>query len=99
MIKVYNPKPISEIEELREKGLYNAPFSVLEAMGKVEIGKDNEEIKTKINEIKTTQDEFVVTTYEEIARVESEQDKAIKDLQDKQEQAIVELYEIMAGGK
>lgn len=99
MIKVYNPKHISEINKLRDEGLYNAPFSVLEAMGKVEIGKDNEEIKTKINEIKTSQDEFVVTTYEEIARVESEQNKAIKDLQDKQEQAIVELYEIMAGGK
>lgn len=99
MINVYNPKPISEINKLRDEGLYNAPFSVLEAMGKVEIGKDSKEIKTKINEIKTIQDEFVVTTYEEIARVESEQDKAIKDLQDKQEQAIVELYEIMAGGK
>lgn len=31
MIKILNPKPISEIEELREKGLYNAPFSVQEA--------------------------------------------------------------------
>lgn len=87
MIKVINPKPLSEIDELREKGLYNAPFSVLEAMGKVDLGKADEEILREIREIKDSQAEFVVTAYEEIARVE-----------EKQDQAIVELYESVLGG-
>ena len=87
MINVINPKPISEIDELRDKGLYNAPFSVLEAMGKIDLGKADEEILKEIRGIKDSQAEFVVTTYEEIARVE-----------EKQDQAIVELYESVLGG-
>jgi len=87
LIDIINPKPISEIDELRDKGLYNAPFSVLEAMGKIDLGKADEEILNEIRGIKDSQAEFVVTTYEEIARVE-----------EKQDQAIVELYESVLGG-
>lgn len=87
MIEINNPKPISKIEELRKKGLYNAPFSVLEAMGKVDLGKADEEILKEIRGIRDSQAEFVVTTYEEIARVE-----------EKQDQAIVELHESVLGG-
>ena len=90
MIKVNNPKPLSEIEELRQKGLYNAPYSVLEA---VELGGfkvqdfDDSDIQQRLDDLEMEQSEFVVTAYEEIARVEEKQDAAI-----------VELYEVILGG-
>lgn len=49
MIKVQNAKPISEIKELREKGLYNAPFSVQESANNIKIeAPDTKELEDKI---------------------------------------------------
>lgn len=90
MIKVYNKKSIKEINELRDKGLYNAPFSVLEAMGKVDVGGDHSEIEEKIEENELNSQMAVVEIYEAI-------DKAKKEIKDAQELAIVEIYETLGG--
>lgn len=80
MIKVNNPKSLIEIEELREKGLYNAPFSVLEA---VDISKfksqayDDSELVQRLDLMELDYQEFMVSAYEEIARVELEYNEAI----------------------
>lgn len=90
MIKIYNPKPLDEIQELRDKGLYNAPFSVLEAMGKVKVGGDNSEIEAKIEENELNSEMAIVEIYEAI-------DQAKKEIKDAQEIAIVEIYETLGG--
>lgn len=52
MIKVYNKKSIDEINELREKGLYNAPFSVQESANGIKIeSPDTKELKEKIADL------------------------------------------------
>lgn len=52
LIKVTNPKPISEINGLREQGLYNAPFSVQEAANGVNIeSPDIKELKEKVRKL------------------------------------------------
>ena len=49
MIKVQNAKSISEINELREKGLYNAPFSVQESANNIKVETpDTKELEDKI---------------------------------------------------
>lgn len=50
MIKVYNQKSLNDIEELREKGLYNAPFSVHEAANPTAT-QDTKELKEKVTEL------------------------------------------------
>lgn len=90
MIKIQNPKPISEIEELREKGLYNAPFSALES---VDLSKlktqefDDSEIQQRIDDVEFMQSEFMVDTYEQMNEIKTSQ-----------EQAVVEIYETLLGG-
>lgn len=90
MIKIFNEKSIREINELRDKGLYNAPFSVLEAMGKVDIGGDHGEIKERVEENEIKSQMAVVEIYEAI-------DTAKKEIKDAQAQAIVEIYEALGG--
>lgn len=90
MIKIYNKKSIKEINELRDKGLYNAPFSVLEAMNKVDVGADHSEIEEKIEENELNSQMAIVEIYEAI-------DKAKKEIKDAQELAIVEIYETLGG--
>ena len=90
MIKIYNEKSIKEINELRDKGLYNAPFSVLEAMNKVDVGADHSEIEEKIEENELNSQMAIVEIYEAI-------DKAKKEIKDAQELAIVEIYETLGG--
>lgn len=90
MIKIYNPKPLDEIQELRDKGLYNAPFSVLEAMGKVNVGGGNSEIEAKLEENELNSEMAIVEIYEAI-------DQAKKEIKDAQEIAIVEIYETLGG--
>lgn len=90
MIKIYNPKPLDEIQELRDKGLYNAPFSVLEAMGKVKVGGDYSEIEAKLEENELNSEMAIVELYEAI-------NKAKKEIKDAQEIAIVEIYETLGG--
>lgn len=90
MIKVQNPKPLKEIEELREKGLYNAPFSVLES---VDLSKlktqefDDSEIQQRIDDVEFMQSEFMVDAYEQMNEIKTSQ-----------EQAVVEIYETLLGG-
>ena len=90
MIKISNKKSIKEINELRDKGLYNAPFSVLEAMGKVDVGGDRGAIEEKIEENELNSQMAIVEIYEAI-------DKAKKEIKDAQEMAIVEIYETLGG--
>lgn len=90
MIKIFNKKSIKEINELRDKGLYNAPFSVLEAMGKVDVRADHSEIEEKIEENELNSQMAIVEIYEAI-------DKAKKEIKDAQEMAIVEIYETLGG--
>ena len=55
MIKIQNAKPIKEINELREQGLYNAPYSVQEAANGVKIeSPDTKEIEDKIASLEAT---------------------------------------------
>lgn len=90
MIKVFNKKPISEINELREQGLYNAPFSVLES---VDLSKlktqefDDSEIQQRIDDVEFMQSEFMVDAYEQMNEIKTSQ-----------EQAVVEIYETLLGG-
>ncbi|WP_296142488.1 hypothetical protein [uncultured Anaerococcus sp.] len=52
MIKILNPKPLKEIEELRGKGLYNAPFSVQENANPTKIETpDTKDLEEKIKEL------------------------------------------------
>lgn len=104
MIKIYNPKPLEEIQELRDKGLYNAPFSVLEAMGKVEINTNNEEVEEKLNEAYMSQVESIAEIYEEIntakEQLKKDQEQLKKDqerIKQSQVEMITELYESMGG--
>lgn len=90
MIKIFNEKSIKEINELRDKGLYNAPFSVLEAMGKVDVGGDHNELEEKIEENELNSQIAIVEIYEAI-------DKAKQEIKDAQEMAIVEIYETLGG--
>lgn len=52
MIKVFNKKPIGEINKLREQGLYNAPFSVQESANSIKIETpDTKELKEKVADL------------------------------------------------
>lgn len=90
MIKVFNKKSIAEINELREQGLYNAPFSVLES---VDLSKlktqefDDSEIQQRIDDVEFMQSEFMVDAYEQMNEIKTSQ-----------EQAVVEIYETLLGG-
>lgn len=80
MIKVNNAKSLVEIEELREKGLYNAPFSVLESVDLYKLKPqefDDREIQQRLDLMELDYQEFMVSAYEEIARVELEYNEAI----------------------
>ena len=90
MIKIYNQKSIKEINKLRDKGLYNAPFSVLEAMGKVELPSGSAEVDKKLAENEMNSQMAIVEIYEAI-------DKAKQEIKDAQELAIVEIYETLGG--
>lgn len=90
MIKVNNPKSLVEIEELRSKGLYNAPFSVLEAvdLGGLKVQEfDDSDIQQRLDDIELSNAEFGVTVYEGLARIE-----------EANAEAILTLYEELMGG-
>ena len=91
MIKIYNKKSIKEINELRDKGLYNAPFSVLEAMNKVDVGADHSEIEKKIKEVEMSSALATVNIYQMV-------DKIKQELELEQAKNLVEMYK-MIGGK
>ena len=90
MIKISNKKSIKEINELRDKGLYNAPFSVLEEMNKVEVKADTEKLEEDIRENEEASAMAIVEIYEAI-------DMAKKEIEEAQSQAIIEIYETMGG--
>ena len=91
MIKISNAKSIKEINELRSKGLYNAPFSVLEAMNLVDIGVDHSEVEAKLKEIEMNNAMATVNTYQMV-------DKIKQELEIEQAKNLVEIYK-MFGGK
>ena len=91
MIKISNKKSIKEINELRDKGLYNAPFSVLEAMGKVDVGGDHSEIEEKLQEIEMNNAMATVNIYQMVDEIKQE-------LEIEQAKNLVEMYK-MFGGK
>lgn len=90
MIKIFNEKSIKEINELRDKGLYNAPFSVLEAMGKVDIGGDHSEIEEKLQEIEMNNAMAAVGFYKMV-------EEAKEEVLEEQAKAIVDLYKALGG--
>lgn len=92
MIKIYNPKPLEEIQELRDKGLYNAPFSVLEAMGKVNLPSDGGKVKEKLVEIEMANAEAMAGMFETI-------ENAKKELETKQAESMVQIFEMMGGSQ
>lgn len=92
MIKIYNPKPLEEIQELRDKGLYNAPFSVLEAMGKVNLPSDGGKVKEKLVEIEMANAEAMAGMFETI-------ESAKKELETKQAESMVQIFEMMGGNQ
>ena len=91
MIKISNKKSIKEINELRDKGLYSAPFSVLEAMGKVDVGGDHSEIEEKLQEIEMNNAMATVNIYQMVDEIKQE-------LEIEQAKNLVEIYK-MFGGK
>ena len=90
MIKISNAKSIKEINELRDKGLYNAPFSVLEAMGKVDVGGDHSEIEEKIQEIELNNAVATVNAYKMV-------EDAKQEVLQEQAKAIVDVYMSIGG--
>ena len=90
MIKIYNEKSIKEINELREKGLYNAPFSVLEEMNKVEVKADTKKLEEDIKDSEEASAMAIVEIYEAIDMAKAEIEKA-------QSQAVIEIYESIGG--
>lgn len=92
MIKIYNPKSLEEIQELRDKGLYNAPFSVLEAMGKVNLPSDGGKVKEKLVEIEMANAEAMAGMFETI-------ENAKKELETKQAESMVQIFEMMGGSQ
>ena len=91
MIKIFNEKSIKEINKLRDKGLYNAPFSVLEAMNLVDMGVDHSEIEKKIKEVEMSSALATVNIYQMV-------DKIKQELELEQAKNLVEMYK-MIGGK
>lgn len=92
MIKIYNPKSLEEIQNLRDKGLYNAPFSVLEAMGKVNLPSDGGKVQEKLVEIEMANAEAMAGMFETI-------EKAKKELETKQAESMVQIFEMMGGSQ
>ena len=90
MIKISNKKSIKEINELRDKGLYNAPFSVLEAMGKVDIGANHSEIEEKLQEIELNNAMAAVSFYKMV-------EDAKQEVLEEQAKAIVDVYVSIGG--
>ena len=90
MIKISNKKSIKEINELRDKGLYNAPFSVLEAMGKVDVGGDHSEIEEKLQEIELNNALATVNAYKMV-------EDAKQEVLQEQAKAIVDVYMSIGG--
>ena len=90
MIKISNQKSIKEINELRDKGLYNAPFSVLEAMGKVDVGGDHSEIEEKLQEIELNNAVATVNAYKMV-------EDAKQEVLQEQAKAIVDVYMSIGG--
>ena len=90
MIKISNKKSIKEINELRDKGLYNAPFSVLEAMGKVDVGGDHSEIEEKLQEIELNNAMAAVSVYKMV-------EDAKQEVLEEQARAIVDVYMSIGG--
>ena len=90
MIKISNKKSIKEINELRDKGLYNAPFSVLEAMGKVDIGANHSEVEAKLKEIELNNAVATVNAYKMV-------EDAKQEVLQEQAKAIVDVYMSIGG--
>ena len=90
MIKISNKKSIKEINELRDKGLYNAPFSVLEAMNLVDIGANHSEIEEKIQEIELNNALAAVSFYKMV-------EDAKQEVLEEQAKAIVDVYVSIGG--
>jgi myosin heavy chain len=80
LIKVYNQKSLNDIEELREKGLYNAPFSVQENANGIKIeSPDTKALEEKVANLeeKLARSEETVADY--VKRTE-DQAKTIEEL-------------------
>lgn len=92
MIKVFNKKSIKEINKLRDKGLYNAPFSVLEAIGKVELPSDGAKVEERLAEIEMANAEAIAGMFETI-------ESAKKELETKQAESMVAMFEMMGGNQ
>ena len=90
MIKIYNPKPLEEIQDLRDKGLYNAPFSVQEQANKIVIKADTSKLEEDIRDSEEASAMAIVEIYEAI-------DMARQEIEEAQSQAIIEIYETIGG--
>ncbi len=90
MIKIYNPKPLEEIQDLRDKGLYNAPFSVQEQANKIVIKADTKKLEEDIRDNEEASAMAIVEIYEAI-------DMARQEIEEAQSQAIIEIYETIGG--
>lgn len=90
MIKVQNAKPLSEINKLRDEGLYHAPHAVLESVDVSKLSKvefDDSGIQQRIDDVEFMQSEFMVSAYEQMDKIKA-----------RQEEAIIEVYETLLGG-
>ncbi len=90
MIKISNAKSIKEINELRDKGIYNDRFSVLEAMGKVGVGVDHGEVEEKLQEIEMNNAMAAVSVYKMV-------EDAKQEVLEEQAKAIVDVYVSIGG--
>ena len=93
MIKVQNAKPIKEINELREQGLYNAPFSVQESANGIKIETpDTKELEDKIQGLQAKVDEL---ESKEVS-AEAYDDSALLDRIDELEKKLAESESTVA---
>lgn len=82
MIKVYNKKSLAEINEMREKGLYNPSFSLVD----------------KVDELGEAVDSFPLSQAEAITEVYEAMKALKTDIEQEQAEAVVGLYESLGGG-
>jgi len=82
LIKVYNPKPISEIKEMKQKGIYHSPFSAFELI--------NVDFESKIDEIEFTNAIQIAGIYEEM-------DAFKKQAEETHANDLVSIYETLGG--
>lgn len=82
MIKIYNKKSLKEINEMRERGLYESSFTLAD----------------RVDELGEAVDSFPLSQAEAITEVYEAMEALKADIEQEQAEAVVGLYESLGGG-